>query len=871
MNLRLSSFRKSLLFRRIKKTLAVIIIILSVLFLVGLFFSYYYENTIKHIIVDQLNKRLNTEIEVTDIEKDIEFSLFKNFPYASVTFYQVKVYDAIKKEKAQKGILLQAESISLQFNIWELIFGEYRLTRVGINKGQLHLKIYSDRTDNYHIWKPASDTADTEFSFGLQKVLLEQTAIFYSDYKLKQDFRFFARDVVFKGRFSDDAFLLKIKGDVLVSKIKADDLLLAVNKNTIIDIEMFVDNKKSVLEFHKGNINLGGLLFDVSGQISYAGPDTYLNLFVEGKKMKLQHFINELPGEYLSVLKSYKCYGDLVFTTSIKGYAGQKQDPVVTAEFSIQNGEIIRNETSVALKNLSFNASYTNGHKHNKETSLLNIPGFSFDLNNGRVSGKILIRDFMKPQVHLKLNASLDLKDVFMFVESDTVESASGTILLNTEIKGSVENLNSFSPSDFINSTAEGNLLLQNAEIVLKGNDAKITKINGRFLFNNNDIESSDFSCKYKTSDFSLRGKFKNVLPYLFLKNQKLMIDAEIESDYLDVTDLLQSGQSKKDSLYRLSFPDDVNFFLSVKINRLTFNKFKATNISGMLQLTDKQFYAGKVTMKTMDGTVSFNGFIDGTQQQKMLVSCDADIKKVNIRQFFYQMDNFSQQSLTDKNLLGTLSAKLQMAAVSTNGLEIDKSTLYAKTSVSIENGELINFEPLNGLSKYFKNRDFSHVKFQTLSNTFEINHQLITIPEMDIKSSAVSFQMKGTHHFNGSIDYQLMMLFSEFGKGNKNKNNQVGDIGFVEDDGLHKEKYFFRITGTVDKPVYHTLDKAAVKENIAKNIKNEKQSLKQILNNEFGWFKKDTTLKQNNAKNTKNSYDFKVIWEDDEQEGEEN
>jgi hypothetical protein len=64
-------------------------------------------------------------------------------------------------------------------------------------------------------------------------------------------------------------------------------------------------------------------------------------------------------------------------------------------------------------------------------------------------------------------------------------------------------------------------------------------------------------------------------------------------------------------------------------------------------------------------------------------------------------------------------------------------------------------------------------------------------------------------------------------------------------------------MTGTTDKPIIK-YDRKAMKQKIKQDLKDEKKSLKRLLNEEFGLFKKDTTLnKKENAK--KQDQNFKM------------
>lgn len=849
---------------RLKKTVVAMVVIFSILGAIGIFIGYYYEDTVKRIIISELNKRLNTEIVVQDVEKDIQFSIFKKFPYASVSFCNVKIMDAIKTKKP-KGTLLEASSLSLQFSILDLLFGKYKIKKIEAEEGNINIKIYKNRSDNYHFWKPSTDTTASDFALDLQKIMLDNMGLSYADYGLKQDFKVFAKDVMLKGKISEKDYTLNIDGNLFVYIIKLENDIYLSNQNADLDVTLYINTDEKSVSFKEGGISIGKLLFDITGIINYAGSNTLLDLRVEGKKMKIQSLVSELPSQFKSFFDDYEFKGDFSFLALIKGYSGKSANPLVSVSFGLKDGDITQKQNSITLSHVNFDADYTNGSGHNSETTRLSVTGFNSQLNDGTISGSIVISNFKKPKVDLKLSANLDLKDVFLFVKTDTVESASGKIILQTNINGVIESAGGFTVKDFVASTSTGTLEVQNAEIILKGGQHKFSGLEGTFTFSNNDIETGQFRGRYLSSDFILHGSFKNIIPYLFIENQSLMIDAGILSNNIDMGEILKYSSSKKDTVYRLELPDNVDFSLSLDVRNFTFKKFIATNITGKVTMKNKQFVAKDISLRAMNGKIGFSGLVDGTTPGKLLISCDASIHKVDIQRLFGELENFGQKSMQDKNLRGTLSASVQFASVWSSTFVVEKPTIYAKATISIENGALINYEPLSGLSKYLKNRDLKNVSFETMKNTIEIKDQMINIPEMVINSSAIDFQVNGTHGFDQKIDYHLGVLISQLGSGGNKQNDRVEDIGQITDDGLHKEKYFFRITGTVDDPVYQTIDKEGYKANIKTGLNKEKETLKEILNREFGWFKKDSTISKQPGKKPKEKYEFNVVWDEDE------
>ncbi|MBI2966667.1 MAG: hypothetical protein HYY40_02500 [Bacteroidetes bacterium] len=92
-----------------------------------------------------------------------------------------------------------------------------------------------------------------------------------------------------------------------------------------------------------------------------------------------------------------------------------------------------------------------------------------------------------------------------------------------------------------------------------------------------------------------------------------------------------------------------------------------------------------------------------------------------------------------------------------------------------------------------------------------------------------------------------------------KNAKKENEEFGFIEPEegGM---TLFISMTGTVDNPVFK-YDKKAAFVKMKEDLKEEKQELKTILHEEFGLFKKDSTVKKE-IKSEKNKDPFIYEWE---------
>jgi hypothetical protein len=177
----------------------------------------------------------------------------------------------------------------------------------------------------------------------------------------------------------------------------------------------------------------------------------------------------------------------------------------------------------------------------------------------------------------------------------------------------------------------------------------------------------------------------------------------------------------------------------------------------------------------------------------------------------------------------------------------------------TLTEGALIDFDPIKSLSDFIALSELENIKFSRLENDFYIKNNYIAIPQMDIRSTASDFSISGKHDFDNKYEYHIKMYLSELlsRKAKKNKTHST-EFGAIEDDGLGRTSVFLKITGEGEdiKVVY---DLKAAGGNIKKSLKTEKESLKSILNKEYGWYKKDSTIVQESAQRQK----FKIQWEE--------
>ena len=119
----------------------------------------------------------------------------------------------------------------------------------------------------------------------------------------------------------------------------------------------------------------------------------------------------------------------------------------------------------------------------------------------------------------------------------------------------------------------------------------------------------------------------------------------------------------------------------------------------------------------------------------------------------------------------------------------------------------------------------------------------------MEIKSSALSVFISGTHSFNNDIDYQIKLLLSELiSKKARKRNTNLDKQLLIEDDGLGRTTLYLKMDGTVDNPNIY-FDKIKIKEKIKSEVKKESNEIKTIIKEDILNQKTDSTKTEKEKK----------------------
>jgi hypothetical protein len=814
-----------------------------------------YEDQVKKIIVGQINKQLIAPIKVGTIE----FSLIKNFPKASLSFYDVaakSVYIGAEKAACPENIFT-AKEISLQFNLKDIFNGNYTINKANVKNVNLYIYSDSKNIDNYHCWKVDSAKSESKVAFKINQIVSEQFEVNYKDMQSQVMLSILFSDALMKGEIYDEDFALLLESKLKIKQIEVNKNQYLSHKNMVINVGLLKIN--NLYSFKNAEATIEQMKLLLSGSFD----EQNIDFNAKAKDLDIQSIISLLPEKWSQRLSDYQSKGQFGLDMSLKGKIKQ---PQIKLNFAVVNAEVARASSKIALSHLNIKGYYSNGRSQNLHTSGLYVQSFAVSLNNSPIEGKFSLVDFENPFVDCNLHAVFKLHDLKELLVLDTFSVLQGNAQLQLNIACTLEQLKKKDIKLAKEGQIKGSIKVNEGSVKFKSDVLGYDKIEADLYADDNYILVKELHFEHGNSQLSIEGELSNFQTLIGNNKENAVLRAYLHSSNFDLEDWLPKNQQDKGSSSKneYGYLNAIDLKLNTKIARFKFDKFVANNLSSNIFYKENQFRFDSLKFNCMDGKAAANGAIKLQQKGGFDLICEAKLSKISISKLFEQLNNFGQKTLTDKNIAGKLSAEIIYKSSWSDLNNIIPESILADASVLINDGELNNFTPMNKLSKFVEVNELSHIKFSQLANKISINNQKIYIPEFEIKSSAMNLFCSGTHDFDNQIDYHFRVTLNELlSKKRKREVPKNKEFEEIDDDAEGKTTLFISMTGNVDNPKIK-FDKKELKKFVKDEIKNEKMTVKQLLKDEFGLFKKDKNLKEKSDNKASKAKEFEVEWEEE-------
>ena len=810
---------------------------ISLLLLIsGFIITYFFSDKVEKTVINKIQEQMTSELQLGDVA----FSLYEKFPSASVKIANLLAFE---KGGFDYDTLFYAKTTYIELSIMDIILGTVDIKRIVVDNGNINIKYDYDDNPNFSIFKTNEKSKN---KLTLNNLLLIDTHISFNRKGVNINWKTQEAVISFYER------IVIINAKIFSEKLIVNSLDYINKKQIILDIAL--DLKKDSIIIEEGaTVYIEKLKTELSGKII---KGKIIDLYFACEGQKLTNIMSNTPEHLKSIYSSFQANGIVNCNGNVKGLISKESNPYLDMVCNIEKGNFNLKSRPFILKNVSLNAKINNGEQSNFRNTKIEISAFDAKTENGFLKGNFSIENLNKYYLTANLNSSWDLAEINHYFEDSPFYNLQGKLNANTQYSGHISFDSKFT-NYFLEANHTSKTNFKESSFTYKNFPLGFNFNNVECTFKNNRIEVKNSAFTIEDSDLDFAGDITDLIGYVLKKKDNINITGKLRSTYVKFEELLTLKDISKEN-GEGTMPNWISANLNTHITAFSNEDFIASDITGQLIYKNKSLIGEDIRLNSLNGNVAGNFKFYESKNNKLTLFSQLNLKQLNIRNAFLAFNNFNQDFITAEHIKGIGTAEIQMQATWNPSFIFEKEELKLKSHLVIEKGELIQFKPLESLSDYVSLDDLKIVQFSTLENTIEIENKVVTIPTMEIKSSALSVFISGSHTFEQEIDYRIKLLLSELMSTKfRKKNTQVKktEFGAIKENGKIFNTIYFKMTGNSENPNI-SFDGIRFREDVQKGITKEKETITTII-------KEDVLLTKEQEKKEKGQ-DVIIEWDDE-------
>jgi hypothetical protein len=796
----------------------------------------FYGNEITEHATELINENIDTQFSFDEIG----ISILKNFPNISLYFSGVTVWSASSFNTADFGYiphdtLLTAERIYIRFNLPNLLRKKLSINSMEARDGLIRILIDKSGNGNFLISDQEKEKENSRL-VEMKGVTFRNFGFQYINIAKEMTANGTIREMFLEGNFFDQQYTLKSGGTAYIDRITNHDVTYLNKQEIKTDLAIKVD--RGQYSISKGELLLGELTAGITGNFQLdKGRGAELDLQLTGEKIDVEWIIGILTSSK-KFPEGISGKGKFDMSLDISGLLSATLTPQIDAVYSSNNMSLELQKSGLKFRSITLNGDYTNGTLRSAVSSVVHVHAIRAATESSNVSGSIKIHNFISPMYELTLLGNIKASELAPLINNWPIIPGEGRIKPKLIFKGTAKRdggtIGKISLNPF------GEIEFDNLQVGVEQMNIDFSKLNGSLNILPNRWETK-IQGYMNQADFMVNLSAKEPVNAI-TGISATEIEGTVYSSNLDIDQLFKGRANEEAGEGSMTYPEKISANIEFQFDKITKGLIQSGKVSGNMIYRYPGLYIDPVHAETMNGIINSSIALIDLHKPVHKLSVNSSFKNVDINQVFQSFNNFGQEFLTHQNIAGIISGDSEFFTTLNNDFSINTNEILSESSFVIENGELIDFLPLVELSKFLKIDRMDHIHFSTLRNTILINNSTITVPQMDISSSALNLQASGTHGFNRKYKYHLATKLSDL---LFNKARSIPDAEFEIALDKSDRRTIFLILYDDGSGMNVEFDEAQAMKKIRNDFKNEKTVLKEVLHQEFGVFKEDIPLQQ--------------------------
>jgi len=326
-----------------------------------------------------------------------------------------------------------------------------------------------------------------------------------------------------------------------------------------------------------------------------------------------------------------------------------------------------------------------------------------------------------------------------------------------------------FNNLDFFNNTLLPDMLLEISDLNWKTSNTLLDfrDFHIKLIREGKDLRIEDFEGKIGSSDFNFNAEVKNFEPFKDPQFKDLSAHFFINASILDLNELtgikLANAEKNKSKDPKFNPFDFIyhNLTLDLNVDNLYYDDFIIRSLNGDVHTKrSKEIILDSLSLNTAGGDVMLIAHLDATDPEKVIVTNNLDITNIFIQDMLFGFKFKNDSIQPGEHFKGIVTATIDSKVLMDPKFNIDLENASGTMELVLNEGEIINYPPMQELDKYFGDKDLNNIRIGEISNIIELKDGIITIPRMEVNSTLGYLFFTGTHNFDSNLEYHFEVPF---------------------------------------------------------------------------------------------------------------
>jgi len=728
---------------------SIVVLLMLVLLLVPVLFKEKLTNVAK----DAINSNLNAVVDF----KDVDISLFKNFPKITVSLKDLSVVS--KNEE-----LVSVASFGVGLNVMSYIKnGDIDIKIIDIQSPKIHAKIYADSTVNWDIMKPSEesvseseDAGDSDFSISIEKLSITDASIMYEDLSTKTLAVLSNMNFTLKGDMSNKRTSLDLNSSADRINVMSNGLMLLSDMNLSLTSKVDANMEEMLFTLKDTEIELNriGLLAD--GTVKLDNDDIIIDINYGAKVASLKTLLEMIPPAILPDVKNVDTKGNLALKGWVKGKYNDTSIPQVWCELNVDNGYIKYNQLPKSIDNINIDTKVLFDGNNDQNTNI-DINRFHFEIGGNPFDISVGVRTPMTDaDIKALVKGKLDfasLNDALPLAGIDL----KGILTANVNFAGRMSQIEK-EQYELLN--LGGTLSLQNFTAVTEDIPMPIDISKADLEFTPKYVNLSQFDAKMGESDIQASGRLENFLNYA-MKDEKLKGSLQLSSNYINCNQLMSSDTSSVATTADTSvmsvivLPSNVDLSINANIKKILYDNLTLANAKGGVAIKDRALHLNNLSADFAGGQIQLSGKYIAENTLSALANMDVKLQDIQVKDLANSFDMFNKVLPMLKGLDGKVSLDFNFSDKLDQNMSPVLMALNAVGNFKADSLKIIDQQLLTRVTSLIGVKEQSNV-LKKINASFAVTNGKIGINPFPASVGSTDIMVGGEYGLDESLNMQV-------------------------------------------------------------------------------------------------------------------